>query len=198
MEVITIKPPIFDNSKKTYQERVGYLSKIIDDSKLTEWQLEKFANYLLDAKDIVSHRKIENRFYISEREYRKYKDNLTINFTDCNMSGMEPLLSKNKAYDQHDTNKVDRIRNLFNPDTITKKERLRILSKFQLITGTIEDDYVLVTVNEIVDGIFDKSSTGLDLVCLNLTIRGFTQTDISNRLKISKVAVHKRLGRLCA
>ncbi|HFI0463176.1 TPA: hypothetical protein ACGO1T_000520 [Streptococcus suis] len=173
---------------KTYSERLKYVEDIVENENLTEVQIEKFGDYLLTSKDLDSHRKIEDRFYLNDKEFRRYKES---NVLLCNTDKLDHIANENN---QIITGVGQRFSELFQSYEI-KKEKL--ISNYDKVIALNLDEAIRASIEEIVSEVIENVKSGIDLLCLNYLLFGYSQTEIANKLSISRLFIHRIIKRIC-
>jgi hypothetical protein len=81
MEDVMFNIQNVDNKITTVKDRIDYVKKIAEENRLSKSEIESLGSYILDAKDIESNRKVDYRFWRTNKEFWKYKEAKNINET---------------------------------------------------------------------------------------------------------------------
>ena len=203
----------FDNTKKKYEDRKKHVEDVLagveldeiltqavcgDDYTLGKIEkiLEDLGTYLLMSNDIDSEREIKNSFYRDEKRYRQYA--IGKHTTSVDFESREDL----HLFDSHDYEKQDDslseeyIYKLFDPDTITTKEKRNVLKIGVKELSLIKNKYLIDEIEYLFEEQVEKSKNGKDLLVINYAAKGLTDKEIARKIKIPRQTVSKIINRM--
>jgi RNA polymerase sigma factor (sigma-70 family) len=117
----------FNNYYDVSPSQDGYLSEQDAVCKL----LEILGTYILSANDVESNRKIEYRFWKSEREYRDYKESQSVGVTSTDDDGKEV-----EVIDMFVDRKNDRNHKIVQPYSVNSKD-IKEIKEIRLLEDAI-------------------------------------------------------------
>lgn len=203
----------FDNKKKKYEDRKKHVEDVLagveldeiltqavcgDDYTLgkIEKSLEDLGTYLLMSNDVDSEREIKNSFYRDEKRYRQYA--IGKHTTSVDFESREDL----HLFDSHDYEKQDDslseeyIYKLFDPDTITTKEKRNVLKIGVKELSLIKNKYLIDEIEYLFEEQIENSRSGKDLLIINYASMGLTDYEISKKLKIPRRTISENLKKI--
>lgn len=184
------------------KERVGRLDEVIKERrKLNHHDLEKYANYILESKDIESGRKVEYSYFVSEKEMRKYKEfsvllsnsNSDEEFGDVEymIKNFDPTKIKNKS----DAAEL-LIYSAKHFSTLELKEKKGFLSYLRSAEYLDIDTESIDEINNLISKIAHQIKNDMDYETVWMFMYGMSEKDIAASLEVSISNVNRRIGRI--
>ncbi len=202
---------IFDNLKRTIAERNEHLNEKLDVDQLTEQvknemhrgqsgegnqqsterYLEKLGTYLIKSPDVETHRKVENSFYLNDKDYKTHNKvgYNTIPDSECVESELE-----NEMEFYEDELRSEYVMRLFNPKKLSEDDLRRFIINWGNYTN-IENKLLREEIEDLQSEIESVANTK-DFEMLSLFGYGLNVTECAKEMGMSKQAISDRIKKL--
>ena len=188
----------FNNKKRTYEERVKYIEDVREVMAIfnipeTNYDKDNWGSYLLWSKDIESHRKIENTFFINDKDaigYAEFYKSITVDFTD--QEALENRIQNNNTI-AYTTEYID---TLFKNGDISVPEKRSLLKNYVQYYDKISDESIKDNVDFVLEEIYLNIKDEKDSYIIEHLINGLSESEMECSLGISQQAINKRISRL--
>lgn len=202
---------IFDNLKRTIAERNEHLNDKLDVDQLTEQvknemhrgqsgegnqqsterYLEKLGTYLIKSPDVETHRKVENSFYLNDKDYKTHNKvgYNTIPDSECVESELE-----NEMEFYEDELRSEYVMRLFNPKKLSEDDLRRFIINWGNYTN-IENKLLREEIEDLQSEI-ESVANAKDFEMLSLFGYGLNVTECAKEMGMSKQAISDRIKKL--
>lgn len=201
---------IFENSMKTIKERNQHLNDKLDVEKLTEQvkiemergqcgeghqqsterYLEKLGTYLIDSPDVETHRKVEDSFYLNEKDYRN--NSAVGKNTYPNSQEVEIELESLSEIGDKLTDEY--LKRLFNPQNVSEGDLRRFIINWGNYTQI--DNKVLRDEIEDLQSEIESVANTNDFIMLNLFSYGLNVTETAKEMGVTQGTLSTRVKQL--
>lgn len=201
---------IFENSMKTIKERNQHLNDKLDVEKLTEQvkiemergqcgeghqqsterYLEKLGTYLINSPDVETHRKVEDSFYLNEKNYKMH-NKIGYNTIPDSVQVETELENRSEFNSSLDDGFI---MNLFNPQNVSEDDLRRFIINWGNYTQI--DNKVLRDEIEDLQNEIESVANANDFIMLNLFSYGLNVTETAKEMGITQPNVTKRVKNL--
>lgn len=201
---------IFENSMKTIKERNQHLNDKLDVEKLTEQvkiemergqcgeghqqsterYLEKLGTYLINSPDVETHRKVEDSFYLNEKDYRN--NSAVGKNTYPNSQEVEVELESSSEIGDEITD--DYLKRLFNPQNVSEDDLRRFIINWGNYTQI--DNKVLRDEIEDLQSEIESVANANDFIMLNLFSYGLNVTETAKEMGVTQGTLSTRIKQL--
>ncbi len=203
---------IFDNLKRTIAERNEHLNEKLDVDQLTEQvknemhrgqsgegykgasterYLEQLGTYLINSPDVETHRKVEDSFYLNEKDYLEH--NKTGRNTYADSEEVNNELEIKHEFD-NDNLELKYVMRLFNPQKLTEDDLRRFIINWGNYTK-IENKLLREEIEDLQSEI-ESVANAKDFEMLSLFGYGLNVSDTAKELGIAQPNVTKRVRNL--
>ena len=203
---------IFDNLKRTIAERNEHLNEKLDVDQLTEQvknemhrgqsgegykgasterYLEQLGTYLINSPDVKTHRKVEDSFYLNEKDYLEH--NKTGRNTYADSEEVNNELEIKHEFD-NDNLELKYVMRLFNPQKLTEDDLRRFIINWGNYTK-IENKLLREEIEDLQSEI-ESVANAKDFEMLSLFGYGLNVSDTAKELGIAQPNVTKRVRNL--
>jgi len=203
---------IFDNLKRTIAERNEHLNDKLDVDQLTEQvknemhrgqsgegykgasterYLEQLGTYLINSPDIETHRKVENSFYLNEKDYLEH--NKTGRNTYADSEEVNNELEMKYEFD-NDNLELKYVMRLFNPQKLSEDDLRRFIINWGNYTNI--DNKLLREEIEDLQSEIESVANAKDFEMLSLFGHGLNVTECAKELGSTHQAVSDRIKKL--
>lgn len=206
----------FNNELKSIKDRSDYVSGIIEDNidvienhnkagsesdlrkqKMLERNLEKLGTYLLRSSDVDGSRSLEDYPFYRDN-YELYGQTIT-NSENEKIQRTVPIDPQENAFIFDENNSDNDIHldkwRLFDFSSMKQDHKMYFL-KNCLVSMSDSDNQFQEEYKESYEYILSLTKDDRDRTILDLTIEGWKQEDIAEKISISQQAVAKRLSRI--
>lgn len=201
----------FDNSKKNYEDRKEHVEKVLSEVKVDEVirdcldlesktygrledYLDDLGTYLLESSDIDSCRNIEDSFYRNDKYYNTStamgKNSMYIDLQEETWGNMFPNEIHNDELNE------EYIFRLFDEDNLTQKDKRNLLRIGVSEIKNIHNEHLRNEIENFFDSQINKVRSGKDLLVINYLAKGLNDSEIAEKLKVSRPAISKRFKKI--